>query len=211
MVLRTAPPALIVDPAAAPTRPAPSDDFGSTKVPRTADPGPMAAPSYTDLVGKLKQNKAQEVGPIAPSRPRERSPRRGDRRPLEVQRREEARAQRGGGVLFPGGDGREEAMARRSKTIPKSRPPTEFYIGEGGTKRPGEPGVEQLRQATDTRRKRPNPGAGNQKLAGGKRKATGPPDPENPQASRKPPPRPQGRMGNTKYSKNEKRQGNRKG
>ena len=210
MVLRTAPPALIVDPAAAPTRPAPGDDFGSTKVPRTAEPAPMAAPSYTDLVGKLKQTKAQEVGPIAPSRPRERSPRRGDRRPLEVQRREEARAQRGGGVLFPGGDGREEAMARRPKTVPKSRPATEFYIGEGGTKRPGEPGVEQLRQATDTRRKRPNPGAGNQKLAGGKRKATGPPDPENPQASRKPPPKPQGRIGNTKYSKNEKR-GNRKG
>ena len=102
-------------------------------------------------------------------------------------------------------------MARRSKTIPKSRPAQNFYIGDGGTKRPGDPGVEQLRQATDTRRKRPNPAGGNQKLAGGKRKATGPPDPENPQASRKPPPKPQGRIGNTKYSKNEKRQGNRKG
>jgi hypothetical protein len=200
---------MIVEPAAASTRPAPGDDFGSTKIPRTADPAPMAAPSYTDLVGKLKANKAQEVGPIPPSRPRERSPRRGDRRPLEVQRREEARAQRGGGVLFPAGDGREEAMARRSKTIPKSQPAKEFYIGDGGTKRPGEPSVEQLRQATDTRRKRPNPGGGNQKLAGGKRKATGPPD-ENPQASRKPP-KPQGRFGNTKYSKPEKRQGNRKG
>ena len=209
-MLRTAPPALIVDPAAAPTRP-PSDDFGSTKVPRTADPAPMAAPSYTDLVGKLKQTKAQEVGPIPPSRPRERSPRRGDRRPLEVQRQEEARAQRGGGVLFPGGDGREEALARRSKTIPRSQPAQNFYIGDGGTKRPGDPGVEQLRKATDTRSKRPNPGGGNQKLAGGKRKATGPPDPENPQASRKPPPKPQGRLGNTKYSKPEKRQGNRKG
>ena len=200
---------MIVDPAAS-TRPPTGNDFGSTKIPRTADPAPMAAPSYTDLVGKLKQNKAQEVGPVAPSRPRERSPKRGDRRPLEVQRREEARAQRGGGVLFPGGDGREEAMARRSKTIPKSQPAKEFYIGDGGTKRPGEPSVEQLRQATDTRRKRPNPGGGNQKLAGSKRKATGPPD-ENPQASRKPPPKPQGRFGNTKYSKPEKRQGNRKG
>ena len=202
---------MLVDPAAAQTRPAPSNDFGSTKVPRTADPAPSAAPSYTDLVGKLKQTKAQEVGPVAPSRPRERSPRRGDRRPLEVQRREEARAQRGGGVLFPGGDGREEALARRSKTVPRSRPPTGFYIGEGGTKRPGEPGVEQLRQATDTRRKRPNPGGGNQKLAGGKRKATGPPDAENPQASRKPPPKPQGRIGNTKYSKPAEKRGNRKG
>ena len=199
---------MIVDPVAAQTRPGPSDDFGRTKIPRTADPAPMAAPSYTDLVGKLKQNKAQEVGPVAPSRPRERSPRRGDRRPLEVQRREEARAQRGGGVLFQGGDGREEAMARRSKTIPKSMPAREFYIGEGGTKRPGDPGVEQLRKATDRRSKRPNPGGGNQKLAG-KRKATGPPD--DPQPSRKPPPKPQGMFGNTKYSKPEKRQGNRKG
>ena len=59
------------------------------------------------------------------------------------------------------------------------------------------------------RKPRPNPGGGNQKLAGGKRKSTA--DPENPQASRKPPPKPQGRDGNTKYSKPEKRQGNRKG
>ena len=86
---------------------------------------------------------------------------------------EEARAQRGGGVLFPGGDGREEAMARRSKTIPRSRPAQNFYIGDGGTKRPGDPGVEQLRKATDTRSKRPNPAGGNQKLAGGKRNKNG--------------------------------------
>ena len=59
------------------------------------------------------------------------------------------------------------------------------------------------------RKPRPNPGGGNQKLIGGKRKSTA--DPENPQASRKPPPKPQGRDGNTKHSKPEKRQGNRKG
>ena len=32
------------------------------------------------------------------------------------------------------------------------------------------------------------------KLIGGKRKATGPPDPENPQARQKPPPKPEGRL-----------------
>ena len=190
---------MVVDPAAAQTRPAPGNDFGGTKIPRTADPAPMAAPSYNDLVGKLKQTKAPQIGPITPSRPRSRSPRRGDRRPLDVQRREEERAQRGDGILFPGGDGREQALARRSKTIPKNVPAKEFYIGDTGTKRSGTPGVEQLRQTTDTRKPRPNPAGGNQKIAGKKRKATS--DPENPQATSKPPPRPQGRIGNTKFSK----------
>ena len=186
------------------TRPAPDTmDGGRTKIPRTADPAPPQAPSYNDLVGKLKQTKAPQIGPVTPSRPRSRSPRRGDRRPLEVQRREEERTQRGGGIRFPGGDGREEALAKRSKTIPKKKPAQEFYIGDGGTKRQGDPGVEQLRQSTDTRRKRPNPAAGNQKLIGGKRKATSQPD--EAQAKRKPPPKPEGRFGNTKY-----RKGNRK-
>jgi len=168
------------------TRPAPVPDTmdgRGTNIPRTADPAPAQAPSYNDLVGKLKAKSAPNIGP---SRPRSRSPRRGDRRPLDVQRREGERAQRGGGVLFPGGDGREEAMARRSKTIPKSQPAREFYIGDGGTKRPGTPGVEQLRQATDTRKKRPNPAAGNQKLIGGTRKATSQPD--DAQVSQPPPP-----------------------
>jgi hypothetical protein len=214
---------MIVDPAAAQTRPAPNDDFGSTKVPRTADPGPMAAPTYTDLVGKLKQNKAQEVGPVAPSRPRERSPKRGDRRPLGVQR-EEARNPTGGGVLFPGGDNRKEAMARRGgkMTAPSEawaknfkpgfdftpkKEPERFDISTPprGSKRAGRnPDIWLY-----NRKPRPNPGGGNQKLIGGKRKSTA--DPENPQASRKPPPKPQGRDGNTKHSKTEKRQGNRKG
>ena len=62
-------------------------------------------------------------------------------------------------------------------------------------------------------KRRPNLGAGNQKLLGGKLKATGPPDPENPQAIRKAPPKPSGRFGITKYSKTDlqKRRGNKKG
>ena len=77
---------------------------------------------------------------MGPSCPRERSLRRGDTRPLEVQRREDEKIRRGGDVLFPGGDGREEAMARRSKTIPQEEPPKkkkaqEFYIGDRGDKR----------------------------------------------------------------------------
>ena len=42
-------------------------------------------------------------------------------------------------MLFPGGDGREEATARWSKTIPQEEPPKkkaqEFYIGDRGDKR----------------------------------------------------------------------------
>ena len=98
-------------------------------------------------------------------------------------------------------------MARRSKTIPKEEPKKkraqEHYIGEQGVKR--------KREATSLRREEgpwpgPNPARSNQKVLGGKRKATGPPDPENPQARRKPPPKPEGRLksdrkGNTKKRK----------
>ena len=94
---------------------------------------------------------------MGPSRPRERSPRRGDMRPLEVQQREEAKTRRGGGVLIPGGDGREEAMARRSKTIPKEGPKKrvpEYYIGEQGFKRKRE--FDIFDQDERERRARPN-------------------------------------------------------
>ncbi len=115
-------------------------------------------------------------------------------RPLEVQRREEAKNRRGGGVIFQGGDGREEAMARRSKTIPKEEPKRkaqEYYIGEQGVKRKKE--ATSLR-GEEGRRPRPNPARGNQKLIGGKRKAIGPPDADYPQARRRPPPKPEGRL-----------------
>ena len=71
--------------------------------------------------------------------------------------------------------------------------------------------MEQLRRENDTRRKQPNPGGGNQKLTG-KRKATAQPDEQ--QAARKAAPKPQGRFGNAKYSKEDldkKRRGNCKG
>jgi hypothetical protein len=97
------------------SRPAAPMDPGGTKIPRNADPAPSQAPSYKDLVGKIKSQKAPEIGPVTPSRPRERSPPRGDRRPLEAQRRR----QKDSSSLFPSGDSREEAVARRNKTIPK--------------------------------------------------------------------------------------------
>ena len=96
-------------------------------------------------------------------------------------------------------------MARRSKTIPKEetkkKRAQEHYIGEQGVKRKRE--LDIFGRDERERRPRPNPARGNQKLIGGKRKATGPPDPENPQARRKPPPKPEGRLksnrrGNTK-------------
>jgi hypothetical protein len=186
----------------------------------------MAAPSYQDLVGLLKESKAPAVGPVTPSRPRERSPKRADRRPLEVQNREQELARRrGGGVIIPGGDGREEAMAMRSRTIPKPKRTTRlrekraspkpkeqpFLIGR--EKRPAGTSVEELRRAEDARKKPPNPAAANSKR-GQKRKATGPPGGEA-QTSRKPPPKPEGRLGNSKKKTDAPygppRRGNRKG
>ena len=164
------------------TRPAAPMDPGGAKIPRTADPAPSQAPSYKDLVGQLKAKAAS-------TRPRSRSPSRGDRRPLDVQRKRT----KDNASLFPGGDGREEAMARRSKKIPKDTP-REFYIGEQGTKRKADTDLYE-------RRKRPNPAAGNQKLTGQKRKATAQPD--DPQASRRKAPKPEGRMEKTRYSRKE--------
>jgi hypothetical protein len=151
-------------------------DPGGTKIPRNADPAPMQAPSYKDLVGKLKTQKAPEIGPSS-TRPRERSPRRGDRRPLEVQRRGE----KDSASLFPSGDNREEALARRNKTIPK-RTPQEFRI------------TEKRRAETDiyNRNKRPNPAA--EKYPSRKRKAEGPPSTEYEQDLRKAPPNAEGRL-----------------
>jgi hypothetical protein len=103
-------------------------------------------------------------------------------------------------------------MARRSKTIPKQSKPQEFFIGKN-TKRPASTSVEELRQTADTRKKPPNPAVANTKR-GEKRKATSPPGGE-PQASRKPPPKPQGRLGNSKKKTDAPygppRRGNRKG
>ena len=121
-------------------------------------PAPASNPfSYNDLVGKIAR--AEKV---RPSRPRERSPSRGDTRPLEVQQREEAKNRRGGGAIFQGGHGREEPMARRSKILPKEDPKRkvqEHYIGEQGVKR--------KREATSLSgeegpRPRPNPARGSQ-------------------------------------------------
>jgi hypothetical protein len=194
------------------TRPAPDTmDGGGTKIPRTADPAPAQAPSYNDLVGKLKQTKAPQIGPVTPSRPRSRSPKRGDRRPLDVQR-EEARNPTGGDVLYPGGDNRKEAMARRGGKMkapseawaknfkygfdftPKKEP-ERFSIATPpkGTKRAGRnPDIWLY-----NRKARPNPAAGNQKLIAGKRKATK--EPDEPQTDRRPAPEKPGRIGNTKY------------
>jgi hypothetical protein len=152
------------------------DPGGGTKIPRNADPAPMEQPSYKDLVGKLKQQKAPDIGPS--SRPRERSPSRGDRRPIDVQRRN------GSASLFPGGDSREEALARRNKTIPREAPPPpqQFRI------------TEKRKSETDLfrRNKRPNPAA--EKYPSRKRKAEGPPDSEYQQDLRKAPPKPEGRL-----------------
>ena len=158
------------------SRPAAPLDPGGTKIPRSAPPAPSAPPSYKDLVGKLK--KAPEVkpfsNPVTPSRPRDRSPARGDRRPLTTQRS----SRKDSNALFPGGDGREEALARRSKTIPKNSAP-EFYIGDKPPKN-----QRQLDAAAGPR------------SAPVKRKATSSATDRmaDSQATRKPPPKPQGRL-----------------
>ena len=87
-------------------------------------------------------------------------------------------------MLFPGGDGREEALSRRSKTIPKSSSAKEFYIGDQGVKRKRPSNQRQLDTAPEPRSasvKRKANASANDKLADG-------------QATRKPPPKPQGRL-----------------
>ena len=94
--------------------------------------------------------------------------------------------------MFPGGDGREEALSRRSKTIPKSSGPQEFYIGDRGEKRKAsEPLVD--------RRKAPNQrqldAAAGPRSAPVKRKATtGPAESQ----ARRPRPTPQPKDGDRK-------------
>ena len=90
-------------------------------------------------------------------------------------------------------------MARRSKTIPKEekKKAPEHYIGDQGEKRKRESGRFDLEERG--RRGMPNPAPGNnQKRTGQKRKAKEPPYPENPQARRKPPPKPDGRLNRPK-------------
>jgi len=163
---------------------APLDTGSSAKISRNADPAPAAAPSYKDLVGKLKKAKAPEVkpfaNPVTSSRPRERSPPRGDRRPLEAQRK----SKKDSAALFPGGDGREEALSRRSKTIPKNSGPKAFYIGDQGERRKADTDIY-------SRAKPAQPAAPKQ---GTKRKAVAPPSAAIEQDRKRPAPKPQGRL-----------------
>ncbi len=168
------------------SRPGAPLDPGGTKIPRDAEPAPAGPPSYKDLVGKIK--KAPEVkpfkpfaNPVTPSRPRERSPPRGDRRPLDAQRR----TKKDSAALFPGGDGREEALSRRSKTIPKAAP-NQYYIGDQGEKRKAETDIySRAKPAQPVGRPLPKQGT--------KRKAVAPPS-DVEQDRRKPPPKPRGRL-----------------
>jgi len=102
---------------------------------------------------------------------------------MEVQRRR----QKDSASLFPSGDNREEALARRNKTIPKEAPP----IPKGAQQLRI---TEKRRAETDIyrRNKRPNPAA--EKYPSRKRKAEGPPDTEYQQDLRKAPPKPEGRL-----------------
>ena len=149
-------------------------------VPASAPGAPPAPPSYQELVGKLKH--AEKVGPL---RPRSRSPPRGDRRPLGVQRGESSRHW----SAMPG-DSRETALARRSNlpgTAPPSSGPEQFSIARN-PKRRAEDDLAQTRK-----RPQPFPGGARSRQGGTKRPLdqSGP----NPQqVSRKPPPKPEGRL-----------------
>lgn len=127
--------------------PGPPLDTGGTMIPANADPAPMAPPNYLELVRKLEHLKEIQPSfdnPVGTSRPRIRTPRRGDRRPLEVQRRR----QKDPDLMFPGGDNRDEALARRSKTVPRARKAT------------GAPSDEIVQD-----RRRPNPQAVRSRVA----------------------------------------------
>jgi hypothetical protein len=101
---------------------------------------------------------------------------------MEVQRSR----QKDSASLFPSGDNREEALARRNKTIPKEGPSIPKSAQQLRI-------TEKRRAETDIyrRNKRPNPAA--EKYPSRKRKAEGPPD-EYQQDLRKAPPKPEGRL-----------------
>ena len=148
--------------------PAPMSNPGA--IPASADPAPPAAESYSNLVGRIKS------APVisGSSRPRERSPKRPDRRPLSVQREEAA-------SLFPGGNKRERTVGREVPAAPPPRRPQHVSLRDPGTKRKAETDIY-------SRKKRPNPATS--KTIGVKRKAQGPAQDDRPK--RKPPPKPDG-------------------
>ena len=80
----------------------------------------------------------------------------------------------------------------RGKTIPKEEPKKgktpEYYIGDQGVKRKSVPSKLDMEPAPGKSAKR----------TGQKRTARGPPDPENLQPRRKPPPKPEGRLNKPK-------------
>jgi hypothetical protein len=147
-------------------------------IPASAPPAPAAPPSYGDLIGQIKS------APVIGSRPRERSPRRGDRRPLGVQRGESSKAwwQSASRATGMAGDSREEAMARRSSTIPSA----ESYTIDRNPKRKAETDLAQTRA-----RPQPFPGGSRPRMGGTKRPAE---DDPMPGQAKKPPPKPSGRM-----------------
>ena len=149
-----------------------------TAIPANADPAPPAPPSFNELVGQIKS--APSIG----SRPRERSPRRGDRRPLPVQRGEASGHWSG----MPG-DAREEALARRSRTIPSSQ---SFDISRN-PKRKAETDLSQ-----GQKRPQPFPGGARPRQGprqGGVKRPLDDSTPNPQQVTRKPPPKPEGRLG----------------
>ena len=151
--------------------PAPMGNPGA--MPASADPAPPAAESYSNLVGRIKS------APVISgnSRPRERSPKRPDRRPLSVQREEAS-------SLFPGGNKREKTVGREVPAARAPRRPQHVSLRDPGTKRKAETDIYN-------RKKRPNPATS--KTIGVKRKAEGPAQDDRPR--RKPPPKPDGPSG----------------
>lgn len=145
-------------------------------IPASADPAHPAPPSFNELVGQIKRAPV-----IGPTRPRSRSPGRGDRRPLSVQRGE---AKPHWSQLR--GDGREEALARRSRTLPSG--PESYDIGRN-PKRKAEDDLAQTR-------KRPQPFPfGTRPRPGGVKRPLDESDPNLPrQVRKKPPPKPEGRL-----------------
>ena len=135
-------------------------------MPASAEPAPPAAPSYGDLVSRIKS------APVIGSRPRERTPPRADRRPLSVQREEAS--------LFPAGDRRE----RVGREVPAPRRPQHVSFRDPASKR-------KAAEDIYSRKKRPNPATS--KTIGAKRKADGPAQDDRPR--RKPPPRRDGPSG----------------
>ena len=135
---------------------------GVATAPAAQGPARSGQDVYRDLI--------RQMADAEPAEPRQRSPRTRDRRPLAVQRAEQDAA------MAPAGNGREIAMAKRDKTIPRTK--SVEVAASSSSKPPPRPSAGAVKKAEQfSIAKRPRPQTATRPLvqqpqiSGAKRKA----------------------------------------